>query len=312
MPTDDAPNRIFVVGSPRSGTTLVQALLSLHPAIFCFTETELMGVLPPRSVDDVRPTRHGDVKRMLRLWRFLTSGLRARRRLARAIRSMDLPESSQRAAHDLPVAPLSRRRLVLQTIKAMDRIAADADKSIWAEKTPWHLHYLSDILAADPQARIIHVVRRGTDVVASGYELLTRHGGWGTSRAQQRRCVDAAIARWAQDVAATAPWQDSPNHLVVRYESLVEQPQAFLDAFGEFLEMDFEPAMPLDLSRAPDYLAQGPWNVVSPTIIDNSGNKFETLFDAQMKRYVHDRIAAIQEAAGLSVSTFDTPVGTPC
>jgi hypothetical protein len=281
-------NRIFVVGCPRSGTTLVQALLSLVPRILCFTETQAFASLSPAPVNGTVPQRIGDPPPYRNLFRHLTAGVRARRRLKRAARRMELPGSAEAAIRRIPALPAPRQSIISGILKAMDRAAAESGKRIWAEKTPWHLHYLSEISAIDPEARAIHVVRNGADVVASGYDLLTRYGGWGTprNREEQLRCVDAAIERWTQDIRATLRWLGTPNHMVLRYETLLEQPEAALAEVGRFLGIDIGPALPIDLSRSPGYLAQGPWNTVSSRVSAVTHSKFETLFDPELQRYV--------------------------
>ncbi len=52
-------------------------------------------------------------------------------------------------------------------IELLDALALQAGCSQWVEKTPNHLLYMPEIEACAPDARFIHVIRPGADVLAS-------------------------------------------------------------------------------------------------------------------------------------------------
>jgi hypothetical protein len=77
----------------------------------------------------------------------------------------------------------------------------------WCEKTPKNVTNVGAILHALPDARFLHVVRDGRDVVTSVYPGRT---GYHTSK-----------ERWVRDVSAGLEHRDDPRVLLVRYEDLV-------------------------------------------------------------------------------------------
>jgi hypothetical protein len=103
--------------------------------------------------------------------------------------------------------------------------AAGAD--LWVEKTPKHVRHLGFILGAAPSSRILLICRHPLDTVAS---LKRRYGRLGKG-----------LRRWKQDNSRVLRWQNHPQTLLVRYEHLVQSPQACLEEVMAFVGLEFEP-----------------------------------------------------------------------
>ena len=69
------------------------------------------------------------------------------------------------------------------------RTAAAHDCSTWVEKTPNHLMYIDDIASYVPEARFVHVLRNGEDVVASIVDA---------DLSQPTRAFRGGVKRWAR------------------------------------------------------------------------------------------------------------------
>jgi hypothetical protein len=117
-----------------------------------------------------------------------------------------------------------RYRLALQQFWATTE-AAGAD--LWVEKTPKHVRHLGFILNAAPSTRILLICRHPLDTVAS---LKRRYGRLGKG-----------LRRWKQDNSRVLRWQSHPQTLLVRYEDLVQDPQACLEEVMTFVGLGFEP-----------------------------------------------------------------------
>lgn len=123
---------IFIVGAPRSGTTLMRSIVDAHPHIFCPSwETGLF--------QHFNVMLNGDLLKVMKSEKELFP-------LSRA----DLLSWCRRSALDL-----------------LAQFGAKSGKPRWAEKTPAHIHDMSFILEVFPDAQFIHMIRRGTDVVKS-------------------------------------------------------------------------------------------------------------------------------------------------
>lgn len=179
-------------------------------------------------------------------------------------------------------------------IDALDRIARDEDATLWLEKTPSHLARIDLIERHVDNARFIHIVRRGVDVVASLYKVTRDYPeAWGGSRT-----VETCIDRWIADLRRTERYMEQPNHRVVRYEELLERPEGQLEGLCESLELSFAPSMLEDYRAASrQVVATGEaWKgrndgpLKAPTT-----SKFEELFDAERRERIIDRL---EQAAG--------------
>lgn len=217
-------HRIFVVGVPRSGTTLVQSLLAAHGAVTSFPESHLFSrhfTLVPVLGTPVLTRDPGP-----RLEAFLAecgesaAPPRARRPTPRPL----LPFRTRAAARDL--------------LRALDHVALGRETARWVEKTPRHLRYapfLQRLSRGGPRTSVVHVVRLGLEVVASLHEA---------SRLWERPYgLDACVRRWNADVAYSLRWLGKPGHHGVLYEALATDPEPVLRALLSALDLDWEPAI---------------------------------------------------------------------
>lgn len=116
---------------------------------------------------------------------------------------------------------------VRQMMQAWDCTCAELGKTRWIEKTPPHIFQIARLLAFRPQSQFILMLRDGRDVVCS-----LRH-----------RKAYAAFAdrvdRWVYDNLAGLPYWDHPQVKVVKYESLIAQPEQTLQDIFNFLGEEY-------------------------------------------------------------------------
>jgi hypothetical protein len=123
---------VFIVGAPRSGTTLMRSIIDAHPNIFCpVWETGLFVHLDRMLNGDLHIVMKEEGERFP---------------LSRA----DLIAWARQAALDL-----------------VRRFGSKTNKSRWAEKTPAHVHHIRLICELFPDAQFIHMIRSGYEVVRS-------------------------------------------------------------------------------------------------------------------------------------------------
>ena len=95
-----------------------------------------------------------------------------------------------------------------------------------------------------PDARVIHVLRDGRDVVCSMREHPDRRwvdGHW--VKELDPRPIEEYARRWVADTAAGMRWRGDPRYLEVRYEDLVREPADTLARVLAFLDEPFDPAL---------------------------------------------------------------------
>jgi hypothetical protein len=204
--------RIFVVGAPRSGTTLVQSLLAAHERLVSFPESHLFSrhfrALPvgPAAVLVRDPVP--------RLESFLGEvGLAPGEPADSWIRGV------RRRVPVAPLRPLGTRRVARELLAVLDRVAERRERSCWVEKTPMHLRlvpFLERISAAEVPTRFVHVLRDGLAVVAS---LRAASRSW-----ERPYDLDTCIRRWNDDLERSERRLGASGDRFVVYEELVRDP----------------------------------------------------------------------------------------
>jgi LPS sulfotransferase NodH len=201
----ESPTRIFLVGYPRSGTSLLQSLLAGHRQLTTVPETFFFSRF--------RGARH---------WRqFLRRPEPAKRERLAELATLDRRLAPLPLMGSIPASlatPLSAR-----FVAAMDDRAAAGGAGAWLEKTPGHLHRVRLIETHVEGAVFVHMVRRGTAAVLSLVDVTARNHQWGGPRS-----VDACAARWNLDIRTSYERRGHRGHLFVSYENLVADPSAVL------------------------------------------------------------------------------------
>ena len=219
--SDPGTLRFLVVGTGRSGTTLVQRLCC-----------ELADVWVPHETHFWQLAEQGSHR-----FEFPLRG-----RLRADFVEWALTELKER---ELPVTPgqvmdqvrLRERRVGLLHVFESLVAAMSPPRPILGEKTPGHLLWWEHLTSASPRLKLIAVVRDPRAVLVS-----QRSVPWGEPDAY------ALAERWLlhqRAVVDAARILGSRRCLVVRYEDVAAEPDEFRTAFAEFLGVDDDVA-PLD------------------------------------------------------------------
>jgi len=220
---DQSSPPVFIVGCPRSGTTLLRMMLDSHPDLAIPPESHF---IPRVWAVRRRYEQDGAVKvnRMaadiMRTNRFREWGLREEEVWDR-LRSITKPR-------------------IADVIEAFFIAYADREgKRRWGDKTPGYSLDMLDIGKLFPTARFVHLIRDGRDVATSIRDNFEDVGN-----------VDAALV-WAMRVRkghAQGRVLGSARYLEVRYEDLVKDPRGALTQICDFVALDYRPEM-LEYSR---------------------------------------------------------------
>jgi hypothetical protein len=258
--------RIFVVGCPRSGTTLLQSFLAAHPAVHAFPETHFFYRLNAAR------------------------GWRRRLRLVPQAVAGDFGEVATLIGEPhswWPRVP-TVGRAATAFMAAADAAARASGRTAWVEKTPANLYAIDLIERTIPGARFLHVVRDGPDVVTS---LCTVAGQWGRAYS-----VDDAVALWRECVDITAHSLRRPGHQMIVYAQLAQNPESSLRAVCEGVGLPYIRAMVEGRASAAPALIKDFEHWKS----DNVGplqyrprEKFQRSFDARTRRYILERLAGV-------------------
>jgi hypothetical protein len=225
----------FIVGVPRSGTTLLRLQLDAHPELALPAETAF-----------------GEVAR-----RFEGSAV-TRDELLDALTSMPTWADLAMTRDELAELLAEVEDWNLSTgLRAFYRgYAAARGKTRYGDKTPGHTVDIGVLSRVLPEARFIHIIRDGRDVAASlrGLPFAPGDGGIAAIAADWRDTI------WRARRAATDP----AHYTEVRYEDLVTEPESVLHELCDFLELEFAPEMLRAHERARERLSEMSSATVDP------------------------------------------------
>jgi hypothetical protein len=211
---------IFVLGSPRSGTTLLyDMLLSAGGFAVYLAESNVFNLLMPRFGDlSMRSNRQKLVGAWLNSKLFRASGLEAE-----AIRNRLLTECKNGGDF-------------LSII--MNEICAAQGMQRWAENSPEGMLYLPLIKRLIPSALFVHILRDGRDVAASlarrrfvrAFPWEDRHGLMGCG----------LYWEWIIEHGRSFGQSIPADYIEVHFEQLLARPQETLNAIGHFIDQPLD------------------------------------------------------------------------
>lgn len=210
--SDQRPRRVFLVGCPRSGTTLVQSLLAAGEGITSFTESHFFDrVFPPAPLD-----------------RWLVREPTARLAAFRAENGLeDRGTGADEAAGEGPAEAAAA------FVALLDQTARDRSCWCWVEKTPDHLFRIPLIRRYLPEAEFVHVLREPAATVRS---LVRASRDWGNPRSE----LFCAI-KWLVCARRSRRYLRAAGHTAVFYEDLVADPETAARSLYQALGLAWSP-----------------------------------------------------------------------
>ena len=206
-----------IVGSPRSGTTLLRFILDAHPDLAIPPETGFLAIGQQLVQDGA--DREAFFNRVISYpdeapaW--ADFGLDAQEFLTR-LRELD------------PYSVPDGFRLFYRMY------AARFGKPRWGDKTPLYGQHLQSIRSLLPETRFIHLIRDGRDA------SLSLRRCWFSPNDDMRVLADY----WRQNILATREQAHGvPHYLEVRYEDLVRDTENVIRRVCGFIDLPFDAAM---------------------------------------------------------------------
>ncbi len=233
MPPQPAP--IFILGVPRSGTTLLRVLLDSHPNIACGPETPWLSAHHPRTVGALVDFLCEDPLGYCRSF-----------------------------GGDKDDVLLAARAFVNSLLAGYAR---KRGKSRWAEKTPDNLLFLPFLRALFPDALFVHLRRQVLDVALSTAVISDHRKGISTYHETrlplapgidvENTLFNAVLRRVHWDRKLSDGLVGTPVHRM-NYEDLVHHPEPVLRELIQFLGEPWADEM-LRYSDVPHELPAWEW-----------------------------------------------------
>lgn len=268
--------QIFIVGSSRSGTTMMGRILGNHKDIFTFKELHFFGTLWTLS-DKKKINKKQQIELMSRLLCIEERGVFYQNFFS------DFHVKSKKILKNCDYStPLDVYSFFL------DKITKENDAIISCEQTPKNLYYLEEILKKFPDALIINLVRDQRDV------LLSQKNKWrrkflGANKIPFFEALRSyinyhpiLIAKvWSSSLFYTSKFMSHKRIKVIKFEELLFSPESVTEDICKFLKINFSKEM-LNIPLVGSSTQNDKFNI---NLIDNSKiNKWKNggLSDAEI------------------------------
>lgn len=215
----DARPFLFIVGSGRSGTTLMRAMFNAHPALAVMHEGHVVAALARHR----KRYEAWDERAVAHFTADLFDDVNFRR--------IDLPRNE--------VAEVLRSPLPLNFSDAIRRVfslyAKREGKPRYGDKTPGYVLAMPLLGKLFPEAMFVHVIRDGRDVATAFSDVSFGPHNVAEAAIYWRRRVRSG-RRAGRNLGLR-------RYCEVRYDDLVDEPERVLRRLCSFVDLSFDPAM---------------------------------------------------------------------
>jgi tetratricopeptide (TPR) repeat protein len=262
------PQPIFIIGFPRSGTTLIEQTLTVHPRISAGDELPYIS-----DITNIMP-------------RLLASPL-------------NYPEALAELWMGDQLDGLNELRDYYLNRAAKAKIFRDG-ADFFTDKMPLNETHLGLISLLFPQSPIIHVIRHPLDILLSVYSNHLTHGFYCAAKmesiAQHYVLVADLIAHYKQNLQM--------RYLPVRYEDMVIDQEMNVRRILNFIGVDFDPKC-LKFEENTRYARTASYAQVTEKLYDRSRYRYRPYL--KHLQPVLETLAPVIERLGYIIDPLDTP-----
>ncbi|MBW2492937.1 MAG: sulfotransferase [Deltaproteobacteria bacterium] len=212
-------NPVFIAGMPRSGTTLLHAILCKLGPYFPMPETHFFS-----NAAYGMPDRNLSPKNLKKIRRVL------RKRARIEIDEQFPPELN------------SKKDFFEYVIAKFNRQQADT----FLEKTPRHVFFYDEIMRSYPGAKFILMIREPKNVISS--QLTYTH--------KSDKSVIRLSMLFNKIANAIVALRNHPNVRVIRYEELTDDTEAILRELCLFLSLPYDPGVLENVAAPPEIITK--------------------------------------------------------
>ena len=230
--------QIFIVGSSRSGTTMMGRILGNNPSVFTFRELHFFGTIWT-SNSNQELSKNDQIELLSKLLCIQENGIFNQNNFSEFnVKSEKFLEESG-AKNSLEIY-----RLFLALVTNLN------GAKISCEQTPQNLYYLEEILQFFPDAKVINLVRDQRDV------LLSQKHKWkrrflGAKAIPLKEALRSYVNYhpiltgkvWNSSLSCTSKYFNHSKVKIVMFEDLLTEPENVVKDICKFLNIDFQKEM---------------------------------------------------------------------
>ena len=234
-------NPVFIVGMPRSGTTLIQGILCNTGNYFAMPETHFFSRVVYGLPDDLNEADRHKIFRTL----FEKSRIDLDKKTI-------LKLSSQKEVFEYVIGKFNTK-----------------NHDTFLEKTPRHVFFYSKILEFYPSAKFICMIREPKNVVSSQL----------TNTRIERKSIIRLSFLYNKIAAAILNIKANHNVFTIKYEDLTKEPESILEQAFKFLDIPFTSKYVDEVAAPPEIVASHEFwknkNIRQETIRKNDADKWQ-------------------------------------
>ncbi|MBO6524550.1 MAG: sulfotransferase [Balneolaceae bacterium] len=279
--------RIFLVGCPRSGTTLLQSILASHPDIISFPETHLFS----KTIS---------INSLVRF--FTIYGEKHIDTLREICKDLGVSDNS---VSNIKTPVFSTKGWIAVLLDQLDAIANHfSPKELpgyLLEKTPRHLHFINEIQSVAPEAQFIHIIRKGEDVVASLHQATSNSPEhWEGSRSLKK-----SVFWWNRSIRISSGYIGKRNQHFVLYQDLIDHPEKTVSTLLEKLNFSYSDDLFDSFNETAESLInkEETWKAKNYSSELSTSQKFEQLTSDE-QNYVKRSLISF-DYSGISINAAD-------
>ena len=231
--------QIFVVGSSRSGTTMMGRALNNHKDIFTFKEIHFLGWLCSKNDINNFIDKQDAIFLLSKLFAIQKDGIFLKKN----------PKQFNKKSEAI-LSDVAKLKSIEVYERFLQTIINENGYSIACEQTPKNIFYIQELLSHFPNARIIHMVRDSRDV------LLSQKNKWkrkflGASKIPLKETIRSYINYhpitsakfWNSAVLHGNKMEKDPRVIKIKFEELLQSPQQKITELCNFIEIKFDKKM---------------------------------------------------------------------
>lgn len=275
---------VFIIGNPRSGTSLLRLMLTCHSEVVIPPESGFLVWWYEKYKDwNIREEKYD-------LNEFVEDLLDSKKIEFWNLDKLELLAmiSSKKPSTYSELMSLIYHHYAEKT---------ERKYSFWGDKNNFYLNHVGLLLKLYPGAKFIHIVRDGRDV-ATSYLKLNNINHDSEYSPNLPKDIESIAKEWSNNILTiNKSFEDIPlgQKLELKYESLVLSPTKSLEGVCEFLKVPFEVTM-LDFYLANSKNSLEPnefktWKSKTFTKLNSSAINQFTAFLTKNQKLLFERIA---------------------
>lgn len=216
----------FILGNPRSGTSLFRLMLNAHPSVIAPPECGFMQWWYNKYNDWEQKDNFSN-----RMNQFIEDLFNSKKIESWHLCKADLRVFLQKQS------PKNYNELTACVYLAYGNKRSTAEVLI--DKNNYYIHYLDLLTKMWPKAKFIHLIRDGRDVACS-YRGVNKLNTKSVFKPILPEKIEDIAEEWMENNFQISQLSKSYDYLLVRYEDLLEKPENTLDIVCNYLNLNFD------------------------------------------------------------------------